>query len=106
MGGRRGTSGLFLLTACWTCRITFILVFHLALGQRIRGGWEVSRARRQETSGHFLCRQRHPWKLLDKSFPQETACQHRIQSHTEEARRADDILILWAAGRWLKFSEP
>ena len=31
---------------------------------------------------------------------------NRIQSHTEEARRADDILILWAAGRWLKFSEP
>lgn len=43
---------------------------------------------------------------MDKSFPQETACQHRIQSHTEEARKADDIPVLWVAGRWLKFSEP
>lgn len=67
----------------------------------------MGRARRpQETSGYFLCRQRHPGKLLDKRFPQETACQHRIQSHPEGARRADGIPVLWVAGRWLKFSEP
>lgn len=76
------------------------------MDQRIRKDWEVSRARRQEISGPFLSRERHLWKLLDKSFPQETACQHRIQSHTEEARRADGTPVRWAAGRWLEFSEP
>lgn len=57
----------------------------------------MSRAREQQSWGHFA--------LGNKSFPQKATHPHRIQSHVGETRSAQSFPVLWAVGRWLKFSD-